>query len=82
MLQALPALKIFKFLSWLFGYIGKSLDEKAKVDFKIYDVTDWTANNSNTHIAQCLEKLTQSGIWSVNRIQREKYFFLKKPCRK
>ena len=33
-------LEIFKFLSWFFGY-----EEKSMVNFKIYDVTDWKANN-------------------------------------
>ena len=32
-------------LSWLFGYVEKRRDNKAKVYFKIYDVTDWTTNN-------------------------------------
>ena len=27
----------------------------AKVTFKIYDVTDWTTNNYNIHIAQYLK---------------------------
>ena len=47
-LIALFVLKIFTFLSWLFGYIGKRLDQKAKLNFKIYDFAGWTANNSNT----------------------------------
>ena len=33
----------------------KKLDEKAKVKFKIYDVTDWTTNNCNTYNAQYLK---------------------------
>ena len=32
--------KIFQFSSWLFGHLGNRLDEKAKVNSKIYDVTD------------------------------------------
>ena len=52
MLKAL-FLKIFKFLSCLFGHVGKRLDN---FDFKIYDVTDWTENNYNKHTAQYLEK--------------------------
>ena len=28
------------------------LDRKSMSNFKIYDVTDWTANNYNTHIDQ------------------------------
>ena len=52
MLRALFVLDIFTFLSLNFGYVEKRLDKKAMVDFKIYDVTDWKANNCNTHIAQ------------------------------
>ena len=40
-LKALFVLEIFRFLSWLFGYVEKGLDKKAKVSFNIYDVTDW-----------------------------------------
>ena len=45
---------LFLFLSYLnfcsdfFVHAGKWLDKKAKVNFKIYDITDWTANNCNT----------------------------------
>ena len=38
MLNALFVLKMFKFLSWLLGYVEKQLDKKAKVNFRIYDV--------------------------------------------
>ena len=41
-LKALFVLKIFKFLPWLYGgHVEKRLDQKEKVDFKIYDVTTW-----------------------------------------
>ena len=38
------------------------------VNFRIYDITDWTMNNGNTHIVQYFKKKRQSGneIWSVN----------------
>ena len=52
MLKALFVLEIFKFLSWIFGYVEKQLDKKTVVHFKIYDATDWAANNYYTHIAQ------------------------------
>ena len=39
-LKALFVLKIFTFFSRLFGHVGKFLDKKTKVDFKIYDVAD------------------------------------------
>ena len=44
MLKALFILKIFTFFSYHFGHAG--------VNFKIYDVTDWTANTYYTHTAQ------------------------------
>ena len=44
MLKALFVLEIFTFLSCLFGYGVKRLDKQAKVNLKIYVVTDWTAN--------------------------------------
>ena len=56
MLKAFSVLEIFAFLSWLFGYLEKRLDKKAMVSFKYYDVTDWTTNNYNTHIAKYLKK--------------------------
>ena len=54
--KALFVLKVFKFLSWLFGHAAKRLDKKDKVNFKFYDVTAWLTNNCNTRIAQYLEK--------------------------
>ena len=38
-LKALFALRVFKFLSWLFGHEGNRLDQKDKINFKIYGVT-------------------------------------------
>ena len=49
--KALFILKVFNFLSWLFGRVAKQLDVRDKVNFKIYDVTAWLTNNCNTHIA-------------------------------
>ena len=46
--KALLFLKIFAFFSWNSGYVEKQLDKKAKVNFKIYDVTDWKTNNYKT----------------------------------
>ena len=45
LLKALFVIEILQILSWLFGYVEKRRDNKAKVNFKIYDVTDWTTNN-------------------------------------
>ena len=54
--KALFVLKIFKFLSRLFGHVSEQLTSKDQVDFKFYDVTAWLANNCNTYISQYLEK--------------------------
>ena len=54
--KALSVLKIFRFLSLLFGHALKRLDEKDQVNFKFYDVTAWLTNNCITHIVQYLEK--------------------------
>ena len=55
-LKVLFVLKIFKFLSWLFGHVEKQLDQKDKVNLKIFDVTSWLTYNYNTHIAEYLTK--------------------------
>ena len=34
------------------AHAGKRFDKKAKVYFKIYNVTNWKTGNYNTHIAQ------------------------------
>ena len=52
--KALFFLKIFKFLSWLFGHVTKWLDIKDKVNFKFHDVTVWLTNHCNTRISQYL----------------------------
>ena len=54
--KALFVLKIFKFLSRLFGHVAKQLDWKDKVNCKIHDITAWLTNNCNTQIAKCIEK--------------------------
>ena len=54
--KTLLVLKIFNFLCWFFGPVAKRLDEKDKVNLKIYDVTAWLMNNYNTNITQYLEK--------------------------
>ena len=56
MLKTLFVIEIFTFLPLLFCYIEKWLDSKAKVNFKTYDVIDWTANNYNTWFVQYLKK--------------------------
>ena len=62
-LKAFFVFKIFKFLSWLQGQVGKQLDMKDKVNFKNYDITTW-----ETGTILYLKKKRQSDneIWSVN----------------
>ena len=40
-LKALFVLEIFQILFWVFGYVGIQHDERAKVNFKIYYVSNW-----------------------------------------
>ena len=49
---------ILTFLSWIFSHVEKRLDQKNKVNFKIYEVTTWLKSNCNcnTHIDQYLKK--------------------------
>ena len=50
---------ISRFLTFCLYFLGmqkKRLDQKDKVNFKIYDVTTWLTKNYNTHIAQYLTK--------------------------
>ena len=53
MLKALSILEIFEVLSW---FLEKWLEKKVIVNWKIYDVTGWTTNNYNKHIARYLKK--------------------------
>ena len=46
--------------AWLCGYVEKRLDKKAKVNFKIYNVTDWTINNYTNKYIYC-------PIWKGNQ---------------
>ena len=55
-LKAPFVLKIFKFLSWIFGQVEKWLDQKYKINFEIFDVTTWATNSCNANIAQYLTK--------------------------
>ena len=47
---------VLKIVQIFFGYLEKRLDKKAKVNCKIYDVTNWNTNNYNKHIARYLKK--------------------------
>ena len=56
-LTDLFALKMFKLLSQRFDHVEEArLDQKDKVNFKIYGVTAWETNNFNTHTDQYLKK--------------------------
>ena len=61
--------KLFS-LSRLSRYLNFYLDQRDKVNFKIYDVTTWLTNNDNTYLAEYLTKQRQSDIeiWSGSRI--------------
>ena len=54
--KAFFVLKVFRFLTWLFGHVSKQLDKKDKVNFKLYEVTVWLTNNRNTDIVQYFKK--------------------------
>ena len=43
--------EILKLMSWVFGYTEKQHGKMAKVNFKMFDVMDWTINNYNIHIS-------------------------------
>ena len=49
-------LRYLNFCPDLFGHAEKLLDKKAKVNLKIYKVTNRETNNYNTHLAQYLQK--------------------------
>ena len=53
--KAIFILEIFMFLSLLFGYLENCLDDKTKVNFKIYGVSDWTRNSYNAYNVQYLK---------------------------
>ena len=67
MSKALFVLKIFEFLSWIFAYGEKRLDKRAKADFKIYDVTDWTTKISRSKDNQAMKfgQLTEYNMRSI-----------------
>ena len=70
MLEALFIPKTLKYLSSLFGYVEKRLNEKAKVNFKIYDVTNWQQITA-IHILSSISRNKSNQrmkLWSVNRI--------------
>ena len=44
-IKALFILKVFKFLSLIFGHVEKQFDKETKFNFELYGVTDWKKNN-------------------------------------
>ena len=59
----LKVLSFFRFSIFfpdVFGHAGKRLDKKDQVNFKTYDVTNWEADNNETHITRYLKKQRQS----------------------
>ena len=51
-LEMMIVIKTFQFLSWIFGQAGKGLDKMAKVNFKIYDVTNQITSNNMSNISR------------------------------
>ena len=64
LIKAFFVLEIFTFLFWLFRYVEKQLDKKAKVNFKVQRIIDWTTNNYNTHISQEVKAIRQWNLVS------------------
>ena len=67
-LKALFVLKIFTFLSLLFGHVEKRIDKKDKVNFKFYDVASWLTKTILIHLLRNISRNKGNEIWSVNRM--------------
>ena len=80
-LKAIFVVKIITILFWLFDHVVNRLDEKARVNLKIY-VTDWKANNYNTYISPHFKKCNQK--MKIGRLieYNVRKNFLQKSCRK
>ena len=78
-------LRILKFLSY-FGQVGKWLDNKTEVNFKIYDVINWEANYHNTPIPQYLNiprsKGNKTKKFRQSTEYKERNIFFQRSCRK
>ena len=55
-LKVLFITEINKFLFSVFTHVRKRLDKKAKVNFKIYDVTKWTTNSQSMNFSQLMDQ--------------------------
>ena len=51
----------------IFGHAGTWLDQKIKINFEIFDVTDWTANNYNSHFTIYSKQFTYCPISQEHR---------------
>ena len=49
-------LRYLDFCPDFFSQVGKRLDKKANVNFRIDDVINWYTNNYDTHIAKFFKK--------------------------
>ena len=47
-LKALFIIEIFATLLWYFGYVEKWVDEKAMVNFEMYDIRDYKTEIQDT----------------------------------
>ena len=54
-LKALFITEINKFLFSVFSHVRKRLDKKAKVNFKIHDVTKWIRNSQSMKFGQLMD---------------------------
>ena len=83
-LKALFVLKLFEFLSWLFGHAKKKrFDQRDKVVFKIYDMT----TSLKTIIIHILANNSQSKDKQIKKSDQlmkytDKHIFLRKSGRK
>ena len=73
MLKALLVLQMFTFLSWFFVHVGKWFVKKAKVNFKIYDVT------AAQHILFNISKSKDNQEMEFNQLieNKKRYFSFK-----
>ena len=53
----------FYFMLKAFCDVGKLIDKKSKVNFKIHEVTDWTAENYSAHTGQYKWRQSGNKIW-------------------
>ena len=76
-LKILFVLKVFKCLSLLFDHVGKRLDWKDQVNFKIDEIVAWLTNNYYAHIAQYF-KISNQTIAFGQIIKYNRNIFLAK----